>query len=404
MPRAESTAMDNSCQALCRNLVTQNGLQPENVDISQSVLYTSIMGLLLVTDNEKELQLGNGQVGLRNVGNTCFLNAIVQCLSHTRSLRDYCLMRTYLQDKHSNQEPVLMNEFTKVLAGLWECDGGETTVNPGKFYHVFKDSVPYFSGYCQEDAQEFLRFLLDRLHTEINRRPSKRPPVMEIKEPTYTRFRISEEAFAMWQKHLDRDDSKIVDLFSGQLRSSLHCSVCSHYSNTFDVFCDLSLPIPKKSDYGRTVTLRECLDLFSQEEKLDQENSPMCERCNRRTESTKRLSIQRFPRILVIHLNRFAMSRYSISKSTVPVSFPLNGLDLGPFGPVDCGPVLYDLYAVCNHSGTVNMGHYTAACREEEGWCYYNDSCVGEITEDKLQSNQAYVLFYERKSCNITRK
>lgn len=101
------------------------------------------------------------------------------------------------------------------------------------------------------------------------------------------------------------------------------------------------------------------------------------------------------------------MSRYTISKSTVPVSFPLNGLDLGPFGPVECGellisekvscalnllvivmcrcvwnitecllsgPVLYDLYAICNHIGTVNMGHYTAACREEEGWCYYNDS------------------------------
>ncbi|XP_016373528.1 ubiquitin carboxyl-terminal hydrolase 21-like isoform X2 [Sinocyclocheilus rhinocerous] len=210
MPRAESAVMDNSCQALCRTLVTQNGLQPENVDISQSVLYTSIMGLLLVTDNERELQLGNGQVGLRNVGNTCFLNAIVQCLSHTHSLRNYCLMRTYLQDKHSKQEPVLMNEFSKVLAGLWECNGGETAVNPGKFYHVFKESVPYFSGYSQQDAQEFLRFLLDRLHTEINRRPSKRTAVMEIKEPTYTRSRISEEAFAMWQRHLDRDDSKIV--------------------------------------------------------------------------------------------------------------------------------------------------------------------------------------------------
>uniref|UniRef100_A0A671RF00 ubiquitinyl hydrolase 1 n=1 Tax=Sinocyclocheilus anshuiensis TaxID=1608454 RepID=A0A671RF00_9TELE len=184
----------------------------------------------------------------------------------------------------------------------------------------------------------------------------------------------------MWQRHLDRDDSKIVDLFSGQLRSSLHCSVCSHYSNTFDVFCDLSLPIPKKSDYGRT----------------------MCERCNRRTETTKRLTIQRFPRILVMHLNRFTMSRYSISKSTVPVSFPLNGLDLGPFGPVGC-PVLYDLYAVCSHSGTVNMGHYTAACREEEGWCYYNDSWWVQLFE-KLQSNQAYVLFYELKSFNITRK
>lgn len=64
------------------------------------------------------------------------------------------------------------------------------------------------------------------------------------------------------------------DLFSGQLRSSLHCSVCSHYSNTFDVFCDLSLPIPKRSSAGE-VTLRECLDLFSQEERLDKENSPV---------------------------------------------------------------------------------------------------------------------------------
>ncbi|XP_051947736.1 LOW QUALITY PROTEIN: ubiquitin carboxyl-terminal hydrolase 21 [Xyrauchen texanus] len=405
MPGAEFTAMDNSCQALCHTLVMQNGLQPENTDISQSVLYTSIMGLLLVTD-EKELQLGSGQVGLRNVGNTCFLNAIVQCLSHTRSLRDYCLLKVvYLQDKHSNQEPVLMNEFSNVLAGLWDCDGGETTVNPGKFYHIFKEAVPYFSGYSQQDAQEFLRFLLDRLHTEINRQTSKHPAVIEMKEPTCTRFRISEEAFAMWQRHLDRDDSKIVDLFSGQLQlSSLHCSVCSHYSNTFDVFCDLSLPIPKKSNYGRIVTLRECLDLFSQEENLDKEKTPMCERCNRHTKSTKRLTIQRFPRILVLHLNRFTMSRYSICKSTVSVSFPLTGLDMGPFGPVDCGPVLYDLYAVCNHSGTVNMGHYMAACRVEEGWCNYNDSCVSTISEEKLQSNQAYVLFYELKSCSISRK
>lgn len=66
----------------------------------------------------------------------------------------------------------------------------------------------------------------------------------------------------------------MTDLFSGQLRSSLHCSVCSHHSNTFDVFCDLSLPIPKRSTSGE-VTLRECLDLFSQEEKLDKENSPV---------------------------------------------------------------------------------------------------------------------------------
>uniref|UniRef100_A0A3Q2CQP0 ubiquitinyl hydrolase 1 n=1 Tax=Cyprinodon variegatus TaxID=28743 RepID=A0A3Q2CQP0_CYPVA len=364
-----------SCEALCRTLVSQKGLQKETADISQSVLYTSLMGLLLVADNEKEpLAVGSGRVGLRNIGNTCFLNAVVQCLSHTRILRNYCLLQSYKHEKFSKEEAKLM-DFSQVLTGLWDVREGDAAVNPRQFYSVFKEAVPYFSGY-QQDAQEFLRFLLDKLHTEINRRPY-------VKRTG----KISEEANAMWKRHLERDDSIIV-IFSGQLRSSLHCSVCSHYSNTFDVFCDLSLPIPKRGE----VTLQECLDLFSQEEKLDKENSPMCDRCNRRTECTKRLSIQRFPQVIVI-LNRFTTSRWSISKSTVYVSFPLKNLDLGPYGPVD-GSVLYDLYAICNHAGTVNMGHYTACCLDENGWCFYNDS-VTQLTENQLQTSQAYVLFYQ---------
>uniref|UniRef100_A0A3Q3X040 ubiquitinyl hydrolase 1 n=1 Tax=Mola mola TaxID=94237 RepID=A0A3Q3X040_MOLML len=379
MPGASGVNVEDSREALCRTLVSQNGLQSETIDISQSVLYTSLMGLLLVTDN-KVLTLGSGRLGLRNIGNTCFLNAIVQCLSHTRGLRDYCLLKLHRQEKFTKEEAKLTEAFSQVLLGLWNENEGDTAINPRQFYNLFKEAVPYFSGY-QQDAQEFLRFLLDKLHTEINRRPYVRRPGKES-EQKYARF-ISEEAAAMWKKHLERDDSRIV-LFSGQLRSSLQCSACSHYSNTFDVFCDLSLPIPKK------VMLRDCLDLFSQEEKLDKENSPMCERCTRHTECTKRLSIQRFPQVIVI-LNRFMMSRWSISKSTAYVSFPLTNLDLGPYGPVD--PVLYDLYAICNHTGTVNMGHYTACCLDENGWCFYNDS-VTPVSENQLQTNQAYVLFY----------
>ncbi|XP_068452821.1 ubiquitin carboxyl-terminal hydrolase 21 [Clinocottus analis] len=394
MPGASGVGAEGSCEALCRTLVSQNGLQRETADISQSVLYTSLMGLLLVADNEKEhLSIGSGRVGLRNIGNTCFLNAVVQCLSHTRSLRDYSLLSAYRDDKFCKEEAQLMEAFSQVLSGLWDVNDGDSVVNPRQFYSIFKEAVPHFSGYSQQDAQEFLRFLLDKLHTEVNRRANVRRTGKEA-EQTFHRFRISEEAAAMWKKHLERDDSKIVDLFSGQLRSSLHCSVCSHYSNTFDVFCDLSLPIPKRS----SVTLRECLELFSQEEKLDKENSPMCERCNRHTECTKRLSIQRFPQVIVIHLNRFTTSRWSISKSTVFVSFPLTDLDLGRFGPVDCGPVLYDLYAICNHAGTVNMGHYTACCSDENGWCFYNDSSVTAVSENQLQTNQAYVLFYQRSN------
>uniref|UniRef100_A0A8C9RID0 ubiquitinyl hydrolase 1 n=1 Tax=Scleropages formosus TaxID=113540 RepID=A0A8C9RID0_SCLFO len=295
--------------------------------------------------------LGTGKVGLRNVGNTCFLNSVVQCLSHTLSLRDYCLTKAFLQEMGS------------------------------------------------QDAQEFLRFLLDRLHSEINRCPPHRNPAHTNLAPI-----IEEEAAMMWRKYLERENSKIVDLFSGQLRSTLHCSICSHYSTTFDVFYDLSLPIPKRSVAGASVSLKDCLELFSQEEQLDQENSPVCTRCGKRTVSTKRLIIQRFPKVIVLHLNRFTMSRYSISKSTVSVSFPLTQLDLGPYGPVDTGPVLYNLYAVCNHSGTVNMGHYTAYCLDESGWQCYNDSRVTPIAESQLQSSQAYVLFYQLDVSSQARK
>ncbi|PWA28682.1 hypothetical protein CCH79_00014814 [Gambusia affinis] len=399
MPGSSGVNVEGSCGALCRTLVSQNGLQRDTADISQSVLYTSLMGLLLVADEKEPLTVGSGRVGLRNIGNTCFLNAVVQCLSHTCVLRNYCLLKSYKHEKFSKEEAKLMESFSQVLSGLWDVREGDTVVNPRQFYSVFKAAVPYFSGYSQQDAQEFLRFLLDKLHTEINRRPYVKRTGKEPQQQ-YVRFRISEEANAMWKKHLERDDSIIVDLFSGQLRSSLHCSVCSHYSNTFDVFCDLSLPIPKRSSVGE-VTLQECLDLFSQEEKLDKENSPMCERCNRRTECTKRLSIQRFPQSPT-DLNRFTTSRWSISKSTVYVSFPLKNLDLGPYGPVDCGPVLYDLYAICNHAGTVNMGHYTACCLDQSGWCFYNDSSANSITENQLQTNQAYVLFYQRSSSTAT--
>ncbi|KAM9785613.1 ubiquitin carboxyl-terminal hydrolase 2 [Neosynchiropus ocellatus] len=448
MPGAGSANVEGSRQALCRTLVSRNGLQKESADISQSVLYTSLMGLLLVTDNEKEeLAFGSGRVGLRNIGNTCFLNAIVQCLSHTGDLRDYCLLKSYRHDRFSKEEAKLTEAFSQVLSGLWSEDDCGADVNPRRFYSLFKEAVPHFSGYrsasmpalppvlvlkscpglSQQDAQEFLRFLLDRLHTEVNRRPYARRAAKEP-EQKFARFRISEESAAMWKKHLEKDDSRIVDLFSGQLRSSLHCSVCSHYSNTFDVFCDLSLPIPKRSSGGE-VTLKECLDLFSQEEKLDKENSPMCERCNRHTQSTKRLSIQRFPQVIVLHLNRFTTSRWSISKSTVHVSFPVTDLDLGPYGPVDCGPVLYHLYTICNHVGTVNMGHYTACCSDDNGWCYYNDSrsrnplpslvrcplpvaltallsfpSVTPVSPNQLQSSQAYVLFYHRSDSATIRK
>uniref|UniRef100_A0A8D2KVH3 ubiquitinyl hydrolase 1 n=1 Tax=Varanus komodoensis TaxID=61221 RepID=A0A8D2KVH3_VARKO len=245
---------------------------------------------------------------------------------------------------------------------------------------------------------------MDRLHVEINRKgrrtPSilsdaKRPSVLEDADALSPELGDDEQANQMWKRYLEREDSKIVDLFVGQLKSCLKCQACGYRSTTFEVFCDLSLPIPKKGFTGGKVSLLDCFSLFAKEEELDSENAPVCDKCRQRTRSTKKLTIQRFPRILVLHLNRFSTTRYSIKKCSVFVDFPLQQLNLKEFASEKAGTPVYNLYALCNHSGSVHYGHYTAFCKDQSGWRVYNDSRVSPISENQVPSSEGYVLFYE---------
>ncbi|KAJ7307391.1 hypothetical protein JRQ81_009407 [Phrynocephalus forsythii] len=353
------------------------------------------------TTTHHTLLLGSGHIGLRNLGNTCFMNAVLQCLSSTKPLRDYCLHREFRQEPpgalRTQQE--LTEAFADVIATLWHPDATEAA-NPSRFKAVFQKYVPSFTGYSQQDAQEFLKFLMDRLHVEINRKGRKTPSILsDSKRPSVLEdcdsLSDDEQANLMWKRYLEREDSKIVDLFVGQLKSCLKCQACGYRSTTFEVFCDLSLPIPKKGFAGGKVSLLDCFGLFTKEEELDSENAPVCDKCRQRTRSTKKLTVQRFPRILVLHLNRFSTTRYSIKKCSVFVDFPLQQLNLKEFASEKAGTPVYNLYALCNHSGSVHYGHYTAFCKDQSGWRVYNDSRVSPISENQVPSSEGYVLFYE---------
>ncbi|XP_060901977.1 ubiquitin carboxyl-terminal hydrolase 2a isoform X1 [Labrus mixtus] len=343
--------------------------------------------------NSKSAQ---GLVGLKNLGNTCFMNSILQCLSNTQNLRDYCLHNSHRRDLNNNSRTntALMQEFAKLIQNMWTSSSSEA-VSPSEFRTQIQRYAPRFVRYSQQDAQEFLRFLLDGLHNEVNRvtvRP--RGTADDFDHLPFSTFRDEEKGRKMWSKYLEREDSKIVDLFVGQLKSSLTCRHCGFCSTVFDPFWDLSLPIAK-TGYCE-VSLMDCMRLFTKEDILDGDEKPMCSRCEVRRVCAKKFTIQKFPKILVLHLKRFSEGQRTGKLSTF-VNFPVTDLDLREFASQSSTNAVYNLYAVSNHSGTTTGGHYTAYCRNPTSgeWYTFNDSRVTPMSSSHVCSSDGYVLFYE---------
>jgi len=162
----------------------------------------------------------------------------------------------------------------------------------------------------------------------------------------------------------------------------------------------------EQRESNQSVTLQQCIELFTATEKLGPDDPWYCSRCQQFQQATKKFDLWRLPSILVIHLKRFSyQSRYWREKLETFVQYPLCGLDLSPFvkGPFSSDNI-YDLYAVSNHFGSLGGGHYTAFCKHrlDNHWYRYDDSYVEKINESEVVSSSAYVLFYRRRDCNFS--
>lgn len=346
--------------------------------------------------------------GLRNLGNTCFMNAIIQSLSNIEQFNCFfkelpavaqlggkSAGRMYHTRSQGETSVSLVEEVRKTLCSLWQ--GNQTAFSPDSLFYTIWKLMPSFRGYQQQDAHEFMRYFLDHLHRELQSKKNGEVHLSqdEDRRPTEDKG------------HLNGNGSVVTSIFGGVLQNEVNCLICGTESQKFDPFLDLSLDIPsqfrqkrkKDQEPGPTCTLRDCLRSFTDLEELDETELYYCHTCKMRQKSTKKFWIKKLPKVLCLHLKRFHWTTFFRNKVDTYVEFPVRGLDMRGYllepeaaAPGSC---LYDLAATVVHHGSgIGSGHYTAYGGLGGRWYHFNDSTVTLTNEDTVTKAKAYILFY----------
>uniref|UniRef100_A0A8C2V969 Ubiquitin carboxyl-terminal hydrolase n=1 Tax=Chinchilla lanigera TaxID=34839 RepID=A0A8C2V969_CHILA len=401
-----------------------------------------------------------GVTGLRNLGNTCYMNSILQVLSHLRKFRECFLNLDPCTTEHlfahaahrkarlsapepqvrsdraqacgrhnlcwnggaslsrsleliQNKEPSskhisLCHELHTLFRVMWS--GRWALVSPFAMLHSVWSLIPAFRGYDQQDAQEFLCELLHKVQQELEAEGSTRRILIPFS-----------------QRKLTKQVLKVVNtIFHGQLLSQVTCISCNYKSNTIEPFWDLSLEFPERYHciekgfvpLNQTeCLLTEMLAKFTETEALEG-RIYACDQCNSKrrksnpkplvlSEARKQLMIYTLPQVLRLHLKRFRWSgRNHREKIGVHVAFE-QVLTMEPYccrdmlSSLDKETFAYDLSAVVMHHGKgFGSGHYTAYCYNTEGgfWVHCNDSKLNVCSVEEVCKTQAYILFYTQRT------
>jgi len=149
---------------------------------------------------------------------------------------------------------------------------------------------------------------------------------------------------------------------------------------------------------NKSCSIFDCLNLMTMEERLDESNKWFCPNCKTNQLCSKKLEIYQTGPILIIHFKRHQHVPKR-KKITTKIDFPINGLDLSRYILSGENEKTYDLFAICNHYGELNQGHYTALCLNERygKWFHFDDEKVNEVNEGEMIKDNAYILFYKRR-------
>lgn len=331
-----------------------------------------------------------GLSGLVNLGNTCFINSCLQILSHTYELNIFLDDEVYKNKLKNKYDSTMLVEWDNLRKILWNKN---CTVSPGKFISTVQKvaklkNVEVFTGYLQNDVSEFLLFLIDCFHNSLSREIT----ISITGEAKTETDELAIKCYEMVKNTYSKDYSEIWNLFYAVNVSQITRIDNGKVLNTIPepfFMVDLSIPPNNKSP-----SLIDCFNYYVDGETIE---DYLDEETNEKVNIKKKIVFWSFPNILTIDIKRF---NNRFQKNQIYITFPLDDLDLSSYViGYKKEKFKYELYGVCNHSGGVMGGHYTAYVKNANNkWYHFNDSNVSEVgNNETIISPKAYVLFYRKK-------
>ena len=219
-----------------------------------------------------------------NLGNTCFFNSVMQCLTHTLPFYQLCMSQEHVYQCHRKRDTCYQCRYVSFILDL----SRRKATNPAP---IVKSLPAIWSGYRigqQRDAHEFLTIYLEAiLNASFHEKPSR--------------------------IHVIKNQSKtpLFKIFGGKTRSQIRCEKCDYRSDTFDETFTFNLPLPR----GQDCSFADALEQYFQVDKLRKDNRYKCPKCKSLQNATKRLSVTSAPQILIVTIKRFDIFGRKITKN-----------------------------------------------------------------------------------------
>lgn len=338
------------------------------------------------------------RIGLANIGNTCFLNVILQALRHSPPINTIFLNERDVVPREESNRKQLLAAFQTLLRDFWTVrapPGSRPSLVPRGFFHslhtVLRETDDHWYRPGQQcDAAEALQYILDSLHDAMYRRVR-----MEVSGTAASSEEQSQvKALTSWSEFFAREYSPIVSNFNGQCQIKITCTACGNVSERFEPWLMIKAPIPGADVVGGPApSMRACLDEAFKSEDIE---DYACEKCKTKTRATKSEQISRLPPVTIVSIKRFTNAGHKV-RGLIP--WDLDLLDFAPWLAFARDPFTntsynseYETFAVIEHHGSTFGGHYRMYARRGADWTEYDDSSAIPISPDRVVTPDSYIL------------